>query len=222
VSGSYVCVAGLGGVSVISVADPANPAKVGDYITANAASDVCLDGDLAYVAVGTYGFRVVSIQDPTHPLEIGHYKEIGQAYSVASANGYVHLADGSSGLLILQYYESGVEQTSRLRLMSRAGASVVSRSMSSAESHSTPWGDVRSTWGRACTLYATGRGPQRRSSSRASARGSRQHTTGAGEGPPPLGLGGFGLILQRCRMARTMGIGPMCLKLAALGLRLEK
>ncbi len=129
VSGSYVCAGGLGGLSVISVADPANPTKVGSYVTANAVNDVTMDGDVAYAGVGAYGFRVVSIEDPAHPLEVGHYKEIGQAYGVTLAGGYIFLADGSTGLLILQYYGAGVEETPKPHALSRKLAATVMRSL---------------------------------------------------------------------------------------------
>jgi len=111
VSGGYVCAVGLGGLSVISVADPANPTKVGFFPTVDAVNDVDMDGDVAYAAVGAHGFRVVSIEDPAHPLEVGHYKELGQANGVTLAGGYIFLADGSTGLLILQYYGAGVQET---------------------------------------------------------------------------------------------------------------
>ncbi len=111
VSGGYACVGGYRRVSVISVSDPANPTNVGSYAFREALRDVEMDGGIVYAAVDADGLRVVSIEDPAHPLEVGHYKEIGQACGVSLAGGYIFVADGGAGLLILQYYGAGVQET---------------------------------------------------------------------------------------------------------------
>jgi hypothetical protein len=115
VSDSYLCAGGLAsltGLSVISVADPAHPTKVGTFDIPGDVNDMVLDGNIAYVAVGVCGLKVVSIADPAHPLEVGYYSGFSQSgFGVALSDGYSFLADGGVGLLILQYYGSGVEES---------------------------------------------------------------------------------------------------------------
>ncbi len=112
VSGSIVCTVGDDGLNVISVADPANPTKVGCIGTGlGSFYDLCIDGSMVYVAASTMGLRVISVEDPAHPLEVGHYDESGQGNGVTVAGGYIFLGDGSTGLLILQYYGAGVQET---------------------------------------------------------------------------------------------------------------
>jgi hypothetical protein len=132
VSGSYVCAAGQFGLglSVISVADPANPVKVGSCdMPPGSVNDLDMDGDMAYVGVGACGLWAVSIADPAHPLEVGHYRENGQANGVTLDDGYIFVADGSTGLLILQYYQSGVEESFGPQAPSRRLLPTVSRSL---------------------------------------------------------------------------------------------
>ena len=129
VSGGYACVGGYRMVSVISVSDPANPTNVGSYVFREALRDVEMDGGIVYAAVDADGLRVVSIEDPAHPLEVGHYKEIGQACGVSLAGGYIFVADGGAGLLILQYYGAGIEESPKPRATNHKLAATVVRSL---------------------------------------------------------------------------------------------
>jgi hypothetical protein len=126
VSGSHVCAGGLDELSVISVADPAHPTKVGSFGVARV-SDVTMDGDIAYEAASGWLFAI-SLADPAHPLEVGHYFANNDAQGVTSAGGYVFEAS-SIGLLILQHYESGVEESFGPQAPSRRLLPTVSRSL---------------------------------------------------------------------------------------------
>lgn len=126
VSGSIVCTIGYDGLNVISVADPANPTKVGSIGTGlSSFYDLCMDASMVYVAASTQGLRVISVADPANPLEVGYYDESGQGNGVTVAGGYIFLGDGFTGLLILQYYESGVEEISGPQALSRKLAATV-------------------------------------------------------------------------------------------------
>jgi hypothetical protein len=126
VSGSYVWAGGLDGSSVISVADPAHPVKVGSFGVAQV-TDVAMDGDIAYEAASGWLFAV-SIADPANPLEIGHYKAAFTAFGVALSHGYVYSA-GASGLLVVQYYGSGVEENPKPNTTSHRLAATVIRNL---------------------------------------------------------------------------------------------
>jgi hypothetical protein len=130
VSGSIVCTAGFDGMNVISVADPANPTRVGFIGTGMSYyMDLNMDGNLVYVADDPQGLRVISVADPSHPLQVGHYDESGQGKGVTLAGGYIFLGDGFTGLLILQYYESGMEEISKPPTLRRKLAATVVRSL---------------------------------------------------------------------------------------------
>jgi hypothetical protein len=129
VSGSYVCAGALDeGLSVISVADPSNPTVVGSLILAWGVDGVTMDGDTVYVGATASGLLVVSIEDPAHPLELGHYHGVGSAQGVALSDGYIFVAAGSA-LLILQYYQSGVEESFKPMVRGRKLLPTVIRSL---------------------------------------------------------------------------------------------
>jgi hypothetical protein len=131
VSGSYVCAGALGGVglSFISVADPANPTVVGSLLLPQDVGGVTMDGDTVYVGAGAAGLRIISIEDPAHPLELGYYYGGGFAgKGVALSRGYIFVAAGSA-LLILQYYGSGVEESSGPQVLSHRLLPTVIRSL---------------------------------------------------------------------------------------------
>ena len=133
VSDSYVCAGGLAELtelSVISVADPVHPTEVGSLGIPGNVNSVTMDGDIAYVAVDMFGLKAVSIADPTHPLEVGHYGGFVQSgYCVVLADGYSFLADGGVGLLILQYYQSGVQESPKPQASTHKLAATVIRGL---------------------------------------------------------------------------------------------
>ena len=66
-AGGYAYIAyGSGGLVVINVSDPVNPALAGGYDTSNYADGVAVAGDYAYVA-GNSRLVVVDISDPPKP-----------------------------------------------------------------------------------------------------------------------------------------------------------
>jgi hypothetical protein len=129
VSGSYVWAGGVGETfhsKIISVADPANPTVVESlpYVMTR----VTMDGDTIYAPAGPQGLRIFSIKDTAHPLELGYYTGVGGAQGVALTGEYIYVADGSM-LLILQYYQSGVEESSGPRVLSHGLRPTVIRSL---------------------------------------------------------------------------------------------
>ena len=130
-SGSHVCAGDMmgGGLGIFSVTDPANPTLVGSLGLAAAVTDMTMDGDTVYAAADELGgLLVISIKDPVHPLKIGQYCGVGGAQGVAPTGEYIYVADGSM-LLILQYYQSGVEESSDPRVLSHGLRPTVIRSL---------------------------------------------------------------------------------------------
>jgi len=94
--------AGLGGLQVVDITDPANPTPVAAHDTLGSAASVALSGDYAYIAntgraqdgerAGA-GLEVVNVADPEHPVWVAHYATPQDVVAVAVASGYAYMAE---------------------------------------------------------------------------------------------------------------------------------
>ncbi|MHA2404830.1 MAG: hypothetical protein ACXADH_17685, partial [Candidatus Kariarchaeaceae archaeon] len=57
---------------ILDITDPTLPRQIGIYATPNAALDVIVEGDYAFVNVWRYGLLVLNISDPTNPVFAGN------------------------------------------------------------------------------------------------------------------------------------------------------
>jgi hypothetical protein len=81
--GQYLYVAdGLGGLQVVSIIDPAEPAVVHTVDAAADARDVVISGDHVFVASGNSGLQVVNISNPTSAFIEGSANTEGSASGV--------------------------------------------------------------------------------------------------------------------------------------------
>jgi hypothetical protein len=130
VSGSYVCAGSYQDwLRVISVADPAHPTEVG-FLAGIPVNSVTMDGNIAYVAEGPSGPNAVSIADPAHPLPVGYYYISHlNATGLTLAGAYIFVADFNIGLMVFQYYQSGVEELAMPHVPSRTLAATVVRNL---------------------------------------------------------------------------------------------
>ncbi len=74
---------------------------VGAWNTPGGATGVAIDGDIAYVADGTYGLQIFDITNLASPTLLGTYNTPGSAYEVFADGNHVYVADGSSGIAII-------------------------------------------------------------------------------------------------------------------------
>ncbi len=94
--GDYAYVAAAwGGLQVVSIENPQQPAKVGGT-TAWYVSNVAISGTHCYVASGTY-LRVLDCADPTVPRQVGYHayqsgSVVEMAQQVALRAGYAYVA----------------------------------------------------------------------------------------------------------------------------------
>jgi hypothetical protein len=88
VSGQYLYVAGLEGLRIVDVSDPANPTEVSQQRTEGVYDrEVTVVGSRAYVS-GRYGsypqeqgtVRIVDVSDPLHPRQVGIFRSGFEAY----------------------------------------------------------------------------------------------------------------------------------------------
>jgi len=77
--------------------------------------DVEVDGDTAYLIVGTKGLLLVDVEDPTSPFEIGSHSTNGYAQGLAVSGGRAYVANRSEGVTILDVSDpSRPQQTGTL------------------------------------------------------------------------------------------------------------
>ena len=87
------------GLQIIGISDRANPVLVGSYDTPWDATDVSVEGELAYL-VGYGGLAIIEIADPSEPAIVGSYgTEV--ATSVFVARHYAYLADWDLGVYVV-------------------------------------------------------------------------------------------------------------------------
>jgi hypothetical protein len=91
---AYVA-AGMGGLRIIDVSDPANAFEVGAWEAAQGAANgrqVEVRGHLAFLADGTSGLVVLDVSDPRAPREVASYGAAGGLVDVAVEGDYAYLA----------------------------------------------------------------------------------------------------------------------------------
>ncbi len=103
VKGTYAYLVGSSGyLSVISVADPANPVEVARCSTSGLSYGVAVSGDYAYV-VGDSNLLVISISDPLHPVVAGRCSTQHNCdlHGVAVSGNYAYaIAEDVGGLVV--------------------------------------------------------------------------------------------------------------------------
>lgn len=121
ISGNYAyvaehqdCVSGIcdpngGGLRVLNISNPSNPYQV-DYYSGGleAANDVKIENNYAYVIDSYAGLRVFNITNPASIYEIGFY-ETGYPLDLATDGIYAYIADYHDGFTIVCF--AGINQT---------------------------------------------------------------------------------------------------------------
>jgi hypothetical protein len=90
-----------GRLSVVDMAEPIHPRRVGVYELTGPALAVAVCGQRACLALGSQGLKLIDVSDPTAPQAVGDFDTGGYASDVASDGHYAFVADGSHGLQII-------------------------------------------------------------------------------------------------------------------------
>ena len=93
--------AGVVGLQIVDVSDPAVPVLVGGHATLGEAKDIALAGDHVFVADGPSGVMVADVSDPTAPEMMGLLDTPGSAESILLSGNFAYVADGQAGLMII-------------------------------------------------------------------------------------------------------------------------
>jgi len=99
VAGDLALVCGNGGLDIVDIADPAQPAVIGHVATFDVARMADVQGDIAYVSDLMEGVQVVDISDPTAPIIIANMATRNQTRHVAVAGDRAYVGD-RDGLLV--------------------------------------------------------------------------------------------------------------------------
>ena len=91
ISGHHAFVAaGLGGLSILDISDPANPKRVGGWKTLGWVPDVAVADQYAYIIDVQFGLRILDVAEPSHAVPIGEFFQSGaQAVFVAGSRAYI-------------------------------------------------------------------------------------------------------------------------------------
>lgn len=91
VSGHHAFVAaGLGGLSILDISDPANPKRVGGWKASGWVPDVAVADQYAYIIDVQFGLRILDVAEPSHPVLIGEFFQSSpQAVFVAGSRAYI-------------------------------------------------------------------------------------------------------------------------------------
>lgn len=101
VAGEFAYVAaGVAGLAVVDVSNPAAPVLVTTQDTPGYAWDVAVEGDVLYLADGDQGVLLLDIVDPSNPISLATVALDGVARGLALRGGVLYVAN-ESGLRIL-------------------------------------------------------------------------------------------------------------------------
>ncbi len=93
-----------GQLLVLDIGNPANPTLAGSFSDVSFyPSEVCVDGDFAYVTEGLVddsSLFLFDVSDPANPLELDHCRTPGNALNVFANAGKAYVSDGQTGLQI--------------------------------------------------------------------------------------------------------------------------
>lgn len=98
---SLAYVTGLGGVFIADLSNPAAPFLLGSIHMGNTLMDLCLRGDLAYVADQYGALTILDVSVPSAPRIAGWSWEASTVGRVVTGSGHAYVADALFGLHVL-------------------------------------------------------------------------------------------------------------------------
>jgi hypothetical protein len=109
VSGNRLLLANRGGLQILDISQPANPALIGQlnpsFPVSGSQSPVgpngfCISGSTAFIAGGSHGIRIVDFADPANPVQRAVYAAFVTVGGLALAGDRLLAADTNNGLLV--------------------------------------------------------------------------------------------------------------------------
>jgi hypothetical protein len=86
---------------IYNLADPVQPAHIGEYSPPSSPTDVFISEDYAYVSTNDTGLRIIDISNPWNPTEIGAYVGYSNIGNVYVQGNYAYLTNSNVGLILV-------------------------------------------------------------------------------------------------------------------------
>ena len=96
----YLYAASEWGLEIFTLADPTQPARIGEIGTPGTAESVVVEGGTAYVADGTAGIQVIDVALPTRPSLIKTVGGFTNVHKVDIADDKLYALDSERGMLV--------------------------------------------------------------------------------------------------------------------------
>jgi hypothetical protein len=112
---SYLAALGAG-LRIVNVADPANPQEISFYMAPGWTRDVWVLDTIAYVAASGC-VEVLDVTNPVVPTQIAYYNDLPQSpRRIFYNHPYLFYASFESGMGILEWYGTGIEENDKNRI----------------------------------------------------------------------------------------------------------
>jgi hypothetical protein len=101
IAGSRLYLAVSNGLRIIDITNPLSPTQMGSLNTADAAWDVAVSNNLAYIAAGNSGLQIANVTNPASPTIVGSLAiPGGTAKGVALAGNFAVVAASAAGVVL--------------------------------------------------------------------------------------------------------------------------
>lgn len=105
------------GLRIVKVADPSNPQEISFYMAPGWTRDVWVVDTIAYVAASGC-VEVLDVSNPVAPTQIAYYNGLPQSpRRIFYNHPYLFYASFESGMGILEWYGTGIEESGRDKLV---------------------------------------------------------------------------------------------------------
>lgn len=86
--------AGIGGLAIVDISNPAQPRRVGGYTSPENAWSIAVANNLVYLGEGGEGFEILDVRNPANPFRVGGYRTSVSDLDVEGHYVFVASGDG--------------------------------------------------------------------------------------------------------------------------------
>ncbi|MDD5626664.1 MAG: metallophosphoesterase [Patescibacteria group bacterium] len=107
VAGDYCYLSAGEALVILDIIEPRQPVEVGRLYLGSMPKDICVRGNLVYLADWVAGLRIIDVSEHNNPREIAVLHLSGYADGIDVAGHYVYLANSEGGLRIIDVSDPG-------------------------------------------------------------------------------------------------------------------
>ncbi|MHA1396832.1 MAG: hypothetical protein ACTSSF_03915 [Candidatus Heimdallarchaeaceae archaeon] len=101
VRNNFTYIADVNDIVIVNTTDPFNPVAVSTIVDGSSSRDLCIVGNVLFVAGSTKGLLLYNITNPSSPSFLGSYDTLNSAEGVFVQGDFAYVADGLYGDLII-------------------------------------------------------------------------------------------------------------------------